>query len=100
LPETAASLIFSQSFATLCPPHSEEMSPIKISIKPDPEFGRLAKVPARVGEPERVPFFELLSNLEKEALQALGRDRNSVASYVPLENYLAMLDEGYRIGKY
>lgn len=40
---------------------------------PEPDFDRLLKVLRRDGEPDRVPFFELFSNLEREVLEALGR---------------------------
>ena len=47
----------------------------KLKIKPDPDFGRLEKVLKRQAVPDRVPFFELLSNLEAEVLEAIGKGR-------------------------
>ena len=43
----------------------------KFNIKPDPDFSRILKVIANDGEPDRVPFFELFSNMDEEALNAL-----------------------------
>jgi len=38
----------------------------------EPDFGRIEMVLRRRGEPDRVPFFELFSNIEQEVLRALG----------------------------
>ncbi len=43
-----------------------------LRIQPDPDFGRLEKVFRRQGEPDRVPFFELFSNIQPEVLDAIG----------------------------
>jgi len=43
----------------------------KLNIKPDPNFKRLEKVLKRKGEPDKVPFFELFSNIEYEVLQVI-----------------------------
>jgi len=44
----------------------------KLSIDPAPDFRRLDMVLRREGEPDRVPLYELVSNLEPEILRALG----------------------------
>ena len=43
-----------------------------LKIQPDPDFGRLEKVFRRQGEPDRVPFFELFSNIQPDVLDAMG----------------------------
>jgi uroporphyrinogen decarboxylase len=57
------------------------MSPRKLKIRPDPDFSRLEKVITRKAIPDRVPFFELLSNLEEEVLETLGRAGNKTPLY-------------------
>ncbi len=47
------------------------MSARLLKIKPDPDFGRLEKVLRREGLPDRVPFYELFSNIEEEVLSAI-----------------------------
>ncbi len=42
-------------------------------MKPDPDFGRMDTVLRRSGPPDRVPFFELYSNIQPEVLAALGK---------------------------
>ena len=49
----------------------------KLKIKPEPDFSRLEKVLLRQGPLDRVPFFELLSNLELQVLQHIGRFRHT-----------------------
>jgi len=49
----------------------------KLKIKPEPDFSRLEKVLLRQGLPDRVPFFELLSNIELQVLQHIGRFRQT-----------------------
>jgi uroporphyrinogen decarboxylase len=44
----------------------------KLQITPQPDFTRLETVLRRQGTPDRVPFFELYSNIEEEVLAALG----------------------------
>lgn len=44
-----------------------------IRIKPDPDFKRLEMVLRREGTPDRVPFYELFSDIQREALEALGK---------------------------
>jgi len=44
-----------------------------LRIDPDPDFGRIECVLRRQGEPDRVPLFELFSNIQDEVLQAIGR---------------------------
>jgi uroporphyrinogen decarboxylase len=41
-------------------------------FQPDPDFRRLEVVLRRQGEPDRVPFYELLSNVEPEVLRLSG----------------------------
>ena len=41
-------------------------------IKPEPDFSRLDSVLRRNGESDRVVFYELFSNIEKEVLETLG----------------------------
>ncbi|MFC1537335.1 uroporphyrinogen decarboxylase family protein [Gemmatimonadota bacterium] len=48
----------------------------ELNIKPDPDFGRLEKVIRRQGIPDRVPFYELYSNIEAEVLCAIGKSSN------------------------
>ncbi len=50
------------------------MASFDLSIDPSPDFSRLLKVLRREGEPDRVPFYELFSNIESEVMEALGRD--------------------------
>jgi len=49
------------------------MSAWKLSIRTAPDFRRLEKVLRRQGEPDRVPFYELFSNIQPEVLKAIGR---------------------------
>ncbi|MQY58743.1 MAG: hypothetical protein GH144_03935 [Clostridia bacterium] len=49
------------------------MDPLKLRIKPNPNFERLEKVLRREGTPDRVPFYELFSNIESEVLRAIGK---------------------------
>ena len=49
------------------------MSAPKLSITPAPDFGRLEKVLRREGEPDRVPFYELFSNIQADVLRAIGK---------------------------
>ena len=49
----------------------------KLKIKPDPDFGRLEKVLRRKAVPDRVPFFELFSNIEAEVLEVIGKGRGN-----------------------
>jgi uroporphyrinogen decarboxylase len=50
-----------------------ELNMIETCIKPDPDFGRLDMVLRRQGTPDRVPFFELFSDIQSEVLQAIGK---------------------------
>ena len=50
------------------------MSTRTLQIEPSPDFTRLQAVLTRASEPDRVPFFELFSNIEAEVLTALGLD--------------------------
>lgn len=45
----------------------------KLSIEPKPDFERLRKVLTRDGIPDRVPFYELFSNIQDEVLAAIGK---------------------------
>lgn len=42
------------------------------NIKPKPDFARLDLALRRSGIPDRVPFYELFANIEKDVLKALG----------------------------
>ncbi len=42
------------------------------AAKPDPDFGRLDTVLRRRGKPDRVPFYEIFSNIEEAVLTAIG----------------------------
>ena len=42
-------------------------------MKPAPDFNRLETVLRRSGMPDRVPFYELYSNIQPEVLDALGK---------------------------
>lgn len=42
-------------------------------MKPDPDFTRMETVLHRSGMPDRVPFFELYSNIQSEVLAAIGK---------------------------
>jgi len=48
------------------------MSTRSLAIAADPDFARLEKVLRRQGEPDRVPFCELFSNIQDDVLRALG----------------------------
>ncbi|HUT23756.1 MAG TPA: uroporphyrinogen decarboxylase family protein [Sumerlaeia bacterium] len=43
------------------------------AIDPKPDFARLEKVLRRQGEPDRVPFYELFSNIQDDVLRTLGK---------------------------
>ena len=45
----------------------------ELRITPDPDFGRIEMVLRRRGTPDRVPFFELFSNIQTEVLRAIGK---------------------------
>lgn len=49
------------------------MDPMKLRIKRNPNFQRLEKVLRREGTPDRVPLYELFSNIESEVLRAIGK---------------------------
>ena len=49
------------------------MSIRELRIDPDPDFGRLEKVLRREGTLDRVPFYELFSNITDEVLERIGR---------------------------
>ena len=49
------------------------MPPIEFDFDPNPDFARLDRVLRRQGEPDRVPFYELFSNIEIEVLRAIGK---------------------------
>ena len=49
------------------------MSVRELKIDPQPDFGRFEKVLRRQGEPDRVPFYELYSNIQDEVLTAIGK---------------------------
>lgn len=47
-----------------------------LQIKPNPDFGRFDKILRRQGVPDRVPFYELFSNIEHDVLRTIGKARN------------------------
>ncbi|MFC1601624.1 uroporphyrinogen decarboxylase family protein [Candidatus Sumerlaeota bacterium] len=49
------------------------MSPRIPCSKPDPDFNRLLQVLKREGVPDRVPFYELFSNIQDDVLRAIGK---------------------------
>ena len=49
------------------------MSSRNLRIKPDPDFGRLDRVLRRQVAPDRVPFYELFSNIQDDVLRTIGR---------------------------
>jgi uroporphyrinogen decarboxylase len=49
------------------------MHPRILDINPTPDFQRLERVLRREGEPDRVPFYELFSNIVDPVLQRLGK---------------------------
>jgi len=49
------------------------MVAMKLSIEPRPDFSRLEKVLRRQGTPDRVPFYELFSNIVPDVLEAIGQ---------------------------
>jgi len=63
-----------------------------LKIDPKPDFGRLEKVLRRQGEPDRVPFFELFSQLEGDVLRLLGRAEGPPANATDRD----LLDHGMR----
>lgn len=56
------------------------MSARKLRINPKPDFGRLDKVLRRQGIPDRVPFYELFSNIESDVLRAIGKAGESMGT--------------------
>lgn len=62
------------------------MAAIELAIEPNPNFRRLEAVLRRQGEPDRVPFYELFSNIQADVLRALGKlDETSDAALTPQE---------------
>ena len=49
------------------------MSVRNLRIEPDPDFGRVEKVLRREGVPDRVPPYELFSNITDPVLERIGR---------------------------
>lgn len=44
-----------------------------LRVDPQPDFGRFDRVLRRQGEPDRVPFYELYSNIQDQVLAAIGK---------------------------
>jgi len=57
-----------------------------LAIEPNPDFRRMEKVLRRQGEPDRVPFYELFSNIQSEVLRAIGRDEPAPPPEAPAED--------------
>ena len=53
------------------------MFPNTLKIKPDPDFNRFEKVLRRQGIPDRVPFYEIFSNIETEVLRIINKSGES-----------------------
>jgi len=73
----------------------------KLEIKPDPDFGRLEKILRRQGEPDRVPFYELFSNIEAEVLELIGKDnshRRRAADEPAIQALCQHIDYQYYLG--
>jgi len=71
---------------------------MKLNIKPEPDFNRLVKAVKRDGIPDRVPFYELFSDIQAETLEALGKPVVSCDDKVEeyLRNHIEyMLSLGY-----
>ena len=49
------------------------MSARTLKIKPEPDFGRLDNVLRHQSIPDRVPFYELFSNIQSDVLQVIGK---------------------------
>jgi len=76
------------------------MSKMTWNNKPDPDFSRLEKVVRRQGEPDRVPFFELFSNIQEESLEMIGEgavapDEDSERDAFILKRHI---EHQYRLG--
>ena len=83
------------------PPNSyfiRESQAMKFNLKPDPDFSRLEKVLRRNGNYDKLPFYELYSDLESEVLAFLGiavqRGKNE-AEYKLNRHIQYMLNLGY-----
>ena len=61
------------------------MAARKLGVAGAPDFGRLEKVLRRKGEPDRVPFYELFSNIQPEVLRAIGRFEEPPPADAPAE---------------
>ncbi len=59
------------------------MSVRPLKIRPEPDFGRLEKVFRRQPAPGRAPFFELFSNIQAEALRAIGKGGDRAPVGIP-----------------
>ncbi len=55
-----------------------------MKTKSAPEFERIKQVLLRKGEPDRVPFFELFSDIEGLVMTAIGK---------PIQNFLSSDDD-------
>ena len=49
------------------------MAKNRLRIQPDPDFQRLLQVLKRDGVPDRVPFYELFSNIIPDVLEIIGQ---------------------------
>ncbi|MBM3215887.1 uroporphyrinogen-III decarboxylase-like protein [Candidatus Poribacteria bacterium] len=61
------------------------MPAFPLHIEPSPDFARFERVLRRDGEPDRVPFFELFSNIQEPILAAIGRADTPPANPTPQE---------------
>ena len=67
------------------------MAPLLWEIEHEPDFARLEKVLRRGGEPDRVPFCELFSNVQADVLKAIGKHEEPPPKGAPLEDREAWL---------
>lgn len=56
------------------------MSADNVKIKPNPDFERFDRVLRRQGVPDRVPFYELFSNIESSVLRTIGKTGEDMAA--------------------
>jgi uroporphyrinogen decarboxylase len=61
------------------------MASVDFHLDPSPDFGRLEKVLRRTGAPDRVPLFDLFSDIESNAMRAIGREPEPIPPELPEE---------------
>ena len=68
------------------------MSGRKLAFRPAPDFGRLEKVLRRQGVPDRVPFYEIFSNIERAVLREIGDPPQPRARQTRRARHAALLE--------